>query len=170
MTEEQAGPREGEDSPGTHEGKQEPRREEAGPDTQGNHRSPRKASRLRKLAEWVSLGVSLCLILGIAGFLLYETLRSSAPHPIVRTRLLHQEVKKVDGRFILPVEIQNRGERAIRLLRLEVSYTPPGGREETRELDVDYLGEKSGQTVYLYFDEDPKTLGVKAEPQFYFLE
>lgn len=130
----------------------------------------KKERKGRQLAEWVSLCISVVLILGIAGFLLYEALNSGEPYLVAETEILYDRMKKMDGTYILPIEIRNDGEHAIRELTIQVSYTPPGGKEETRDLTLNYLGEGSSQKRYLYFKDDPKTLDLKAEPQDYNLD
>ena len=129
-----------------------------------------KEHRGRKLAEWVSLGLSLLLILGIGGYLLTEALRTGEPFVVAEAHLQHDRTVKKGETYILPMEVRNMGEHALRELKVQVTYTPPGGEEETRDIDVTYLGASSSQTMYLYFKDDPKTLNIKAEPLVYNLD
>ena len=41
---------------------------------------------------------------------------------------------------------------------------------EEQEFEIDYLGERATQKVYLYFDKHPRDLRVEAHPKSYRLE
>lgn len=140
------------------------------PRQKGDSADSRKEHRGRNLAEWVSLGLSILLILGIGGYLLVEALRTGEPYVVAEAQLQFDRMVKKDETYILPMEVRNKGEHALRELKVQVTYTPPEGKEETRDIDLSYLGESSSQTMYLYFKDDPKTLNVKAEPQVYNLD
>jgi uncharacterized protein (TIGR02588 family) len=124
----------------------------------------------RLLAEWVSLVASALLILGLAGFLLYEAVQPDDPYIGAQVRPLLDQTRQEDGRYILPVEIRNPGQRTFRDLKVEVEYVSPEGKPETQDATLDYLGEGSRQRVYFYFDEDPRGLKAKAEARVYRVE
>lgn len=124
----------------------------------------------RRVAEWITLSVSTLLILGIAGYLVYEMTRSGGPHVTVEARVLFAEVRHEGGRHILPIEIENPGRRTLRDVQIEVRLRPPNGPRETRELTIDYLGEKARQKVYLYLDWPPKPGSVRVAPLLYRVE
>jgi len=124
----------------------------------------------RKLAEWVSLGISVALIFGLAGYLLMEALK---PHPAyvpVKVQPLLKQVREEENRFILPVEVTNQGRRTLRDLTIEIEFRPDGGKPESREVTIDYLGERSKQEIYVYFDRHPRALQVQARPLTYRLD
>ena len=121
-------------------------------------------------AEWVSLCASALLILGIAGYLLVEAFQANEPFvPLdVQTRL--EEVREVQGRFILPVHITNRGGRTLRDLKIELQAHPEAANPQTTDLVIDYLGEGSEQIGYFYFDRHPRELKVNARALSYRVE
>ncbi|MBW3623537.1 MAG: hypothetical protein KY468_09030 [Armatimonadetes bacterium] len=141
-------------------------------DSQGSSqgKSDQKEQKGRKLAEWISLGISVLLIAWIAGFLLFEAMQADGPHVLAEAKLLFDKMERKENTYILPMEVSNKGEHAIRSLRIQVTYDPPDGKEESRDVTLDYLGEGSTQEMYLYFQHDPKTLNVKADPQYYNLD
>jgi uncharacterized protein (TIGR02588 family) len=122
------------------------------------------------VAEWISLGVSALLLLGLAGYLLFQASQPRAPYITVEARPMLSDVRQEAGRYILPVAITNQGRRTLRELQVEVSYQSAGGRRETREVQIDYLGQQSRQEVYLYFDRDPRELQVQCAPLYYRLD
>lgn len=124
-------------------------------------------ARVRKLAEWVTFGVSACIILGVSAFLAYEALQAEPKAIAPDVRPLFEQVARENGRYILPIEVHNPGQRTLRDLKVEVSWTPREGEKETVDFTVDYLGEQSRQTLYFYFDEAPQSLGVEVKPTHY---
>lgn len=125
----------------------------------------------RKLAEWVTMGVSAVLVLGVAGCLLYQALRTEPPFVPARVRVLSDQARESDGRYIVPVEVSNGGVRTLKEIKVKVTYRPAqGGGEETGDFVIDYLGGRATQKVYLYFEKHPRELKVEASPFQYQLE
>ncbi|HTE20375.1 MAG TPA: hypothetical protein VK689_18580, partial [Armatimonadota bacterium] len=62
----------------------------------------------RTLAEWVSLGISILLIVALAGYLLRAAARGDDPYVPTEVRPLLDQARQVGGAFILPVEIANQ--------------------------------------------------------------
>ena len=127
----------------------------------------RKASQkaaAHTVAEWVSLVISALLILGIAGYLLYEASKPNGPFIPVEIQAHLEEVRQVDGRFILPVRILNRGGQTLRDLKIELRSSPSAGSApEPSDVVIDYLGKGSEQTAFFFFDQHPREL--KLEPR-----
>jgi uncharacterized protein (TIGR02588 family) len=145
--------------------KQAPSGQDAKPGGQG-----RQAGASRRFAEWISLGISAVLLLCLAGYLLLQALTPDSPYLLAEARPLTAEVEQKGGRFILPIEITNRGRRTLRELKVEVRMTEPSGQADTRDLAIDYLGEQSTQKVFLYFEQDPRTLQIEARPVHYLID
>ena len=128
-------------------------------------------SATRTLAEWVSLGVSCLLIVGLAGFLVYEMARGNDPYNLARTAVRANAARQVEAVFILPVDVENTGRRTLRDLEVELTYTPPGKQQPERATKtIDYLGEGSTQTLYFYLDHDPRQMPVHVRPLHYRLD
>jgi uncharacterized protein (TIGR02588 family) len=140
-------------------------REPPGREGQGSPRSG-----VRTAAEWVTLGVSALILLGIIGYLVYQAMRPAPPHVRVEARALVGRVERAGDRYVLPIELRNRGRRTVRQLRVEVRHGRQGEEPETTELDVDYLGGGSTHEAYVYLEEDPRGLKVEVEPRQYQLE
>jgi uncharacterized protein (TIGR02588 family) len=124
----------------------------------------------RKLAEWVTMGLSVLVVAGVAGVLGYQATREKhAFVPAEMTPLL-EEVREVNGQYILPLEVKNRGRRTLHGFKARVTSHPAQGPPEEREFEIDYLGEGATQKTYLYFDRHPRDLRVRAQPLGYRLE
>jgi uncharacterized protein (TIGR02588 family) len=121
----------------------------------------------RRLAEWVSFGISLALVLGLAGHLVW---RMRVPvDEVVDARVTPQidRVTEQQGRFVLPLAVENPSPRTVRDLQVRIEYGAPGAAPESMELLIDYLGQASEQIVYVYFRRDPRALKIRAEPISY---
>lgn len=125
----------------------------------------------RKLAEWVSLGVSAALIASLAAFLVYETAKGNGEYNVAQTVPQMDAVQQVGAVFILPVEVKNSGERTLRDLDVELTYTPSGEREpQSAVATIDYLGQRARQKIYFYLDHDPRQMQVQVRPLHYRLD
>jgi uncharacterized protein (TIGR02588 family) len=119
-----------------------------------------------RLAEWISFGVSLLLILALAVFLVYEALtRDDNPLPIA-IDVQTDKAAPTGDRFVLPIRVRNLGMATMRSVQIRVSFdradpSPP------IDLQLDYLGEKSEQMVYVYTDRDPRLLHPIVTPLAY---
>jgi uncharacterized protein (TIGR02588 family) len=130
-------------------------------------RSSRSAK--RKLAEWISLGVSVLLILGIATSLLVEALRGGWEYVPAEAVPQLERVVAQNGRYVLPIVVKNDGRHTMRDVRIEIEYEV-SGEPHKQDFTIDYLGERSEQTIYIYLDHDPRRLRIEARPVQYRLE
>jgi uncharacterized protein (TIGR02588 family) len=121
----------------------------------------------RRLAEWVTFGVSLALVLTLSAHLAWRLREPVTDVVDARVTPLFDRVAQQEGRFVLPLDITNPGGRTIRDLQVRVEYRGAGGERRSMELLVDYLGQSSEQVVYTYFRDDPRTLSVRAEAMSY---
>ncbi len=136
-----------------------------------NEESSRDASSVpRRLAEWISLGVSVVLILATASYLVVQGLRGQSAFVPVTVTVLKNEVSTRESQFILPIEVSNQGEQTIRAFTGEVSIPLTENETESHEFTIDYLGVRAREKVYVYFDQDPRGRDVKAKPLTYQVE
>jgi uncharacterized protein (TIGR02588 family) len=121
----------------------------------------------RRLAEWITFGLSLTLVLALSAHLAWR-LREPVTE-VVDARITPRldRVAQQEGRFVLPLDIANPGGRTIRDLQVRVEYRGAGGELRSMDLLVDYLGQSSEQVVYTYFRDDPRTLSIRAEAMSY---
>ena len=131
-----------------------------------------RRSRRRRLAEWVSLGISVLLIAALAGYLVLEAVRSRSPYVPVEVRIELDQAHRTAGRFILPVTVKNLGNHTLRDVRVVIALRPGsgGGENKSQDFDIDYLGERAEQRLFVYLDEDPQTLTIEARAAQYRLD
>jgi uncharacterized protein (TIGR02588 family) len=123
----------------------------------------------RRFAEWLTFGISLALVLTVVVFLIWRLREPVTDTPPTQVSLQLDRITERDGRFVLPIEVKNRGARSIRDLQVRVDYREHG---ERRSMDVlvDYVGQSAEQVLFVYFREDPRSLSVRAEPISYRVE
>lgn len=117
----------------------------------------------RQLAEWVTFGVSLALVLALSAHLIWRMREPVTDVVDARIAPRLDGVVQQEGRFVLPFEISNPGGRTIRDLQVRIEYQGPGSSRRSMEVLVDYLGQSSEQVIYTYFHDDPRTLSICAE-------
>lgn len=124
----------------------------------------------RKLAEWVSLGISAFLVLGLAGYLVFLVTQPRSPYVTLIVTPLVQQVQRAGDLYILPIEVRNSSPRTVRELKVQARQQAPDGQWHSREFTLKYLGAQGSQKVYLYFDHPPRAGQVTAQPLEYRLE
>lgn len=124
----------------------------------------------RKIAEWVTLGVSLLLVLGVAAYLCYRALRETPRIVPLEVRVLAERSQKLADRHVVPVEVKNHGHRTLKNVKVKVVQRQPGVAGEATQLSIDFLGEGGVQMVYVYVQAHPRDLPVEAVPVSYELE
>jgi uncharacterized protein (TIGR02588 family) len=121
----------------------------------------------RRVAEWITFGLSLTLVLALSAHLAWRLREPVTELVDARITPRLDRVAQQEGRFVLPLDIANPGGRTIRDLQVRVEYRGAGGELRSMDLLVDYLGQSSEQVVYTYFRDDPRTLSIRAEAMSY---
>jgi uncharacterized protein (TIGR02588 family) len=133
---------------------------------------PHRSAGPWRVAEWITLVVSVLLLGGIAVHLVMELLRPASPFVVVETRLEVDHTQERGGRFLVPLTVRNHGDRT--LTKVVVGIRPEGDpRPEVpeRTVEVTYLAEGARRVTYLVFEHDPRTSAmVRADPLFYEVE
>jgi uncharacterized protein (TIGR02588 family) len=133
-------------------------------------RAGKRASTRRKTAEWITMAGSVLVVVAVASFLLYEIAGPDSPYVSVAIRPRLDQVERRDERWLLPVEVENRGRRTLQGFKAELTYEAPAGVRGRREIEVDFLGEGSAQRHYVSFDLDPRELRIEARPLSYHVD
>ena len=136
---------------------------------QDEDREPQPSRGPRRLAEWLSFGISLALVLALVGHLLWR-LREPVDDAVpTQVSLQLDRVSEQQGRFVLPIEVKNLGARTVRELQLRVEFEE-GGQRRNLDVLIDYVGQSAAQLVFIYFSQDPRGLSVRAEPVSYLVD
>ncbi len=111
--------------------------------------------------EWIVFGVSLVVVLGTIGALVYEEFslgkKPADPQMTMGAAEAHA------GYFALPVTVENRGDETAESVHLEITLRLPGGENERAEFDLDYLPRHAKREAWVTFQHDPRK--GKLEPR-----
>jgi uncharacterized protein (TIGR02588 family) len=119
-----------------------------------------------RLAEWVSFGISLALILALAAYLVYEAITRNEEFLPVSVEVQTDRAAPAGGRYVLPIRVRNLGRATMRALMIRVGFERPDAPPPI-DLRIEYLGEESEQLIYVYTDTDPRPLHPFAKPLAY---
>lgn len=123
----------------------------------------------RKVAEWITMGLSILIVLGVAAYLTWMAVGSDTPFARVEATVLLDQTRQEGDQYIVPVEVRNHGRRTVHALRGAVTWGP-GDAGHQREFRIDYLGENGSQRLYFIFEQPPQSLGLRAAAWQYQLD
>lgn len=99
-----------------------------------------------ELGEATSLVISMIIMLGLTGYLIYAAFRGGSELLGISSTI--GEVVKVaghDNQFVVPIDINNTGTHGITSLQLDITV-----EQLHHKLELEYLAAGSSRKVYLY--------------------
>ena len=114
-------------------------------------------------AERITFGVSLLLLLLLVGGLAaLEVTRGDEPARVIVTPHFDQ-VEQHEGDWYLPVTIENVGDRATDVLRVELVRPVEGGVPEVAELEHAFVAGGEQVEGIAVFDEEPTKDSIETD-------
>lgn len=111
-----------------------------------------RQGRRRSAAEWVTFALSAAVVAAVVGLIAVEIPPSRRPPMPVAT----QGVSVARGDvFVVPVRVENRGERTAQDVQVQVTLTMIGGEEHEGDQVVDFLSGGELEEMEFLFDDDP---------------
>jgi uncharacterized protein (TIGR02588 family) len=109
-------------------------------------------------AEWISLGVSLAVLMGFVGAIVWLWIHQPVGPPqfMVQRGMVRSET----GLFYLPVTITNTGGSAAGQVRVEAKLNN-AGHEEMTVATVDFLPVRAQEEVVMIFRSEPSAAVVQ---------
>jgi uncharacterized protein (TIGR02588 family) len=126
---------------------------EGGPEQPENQAG--EPEQITSQAEGITLAVSVALLLGVIGLLIYLYVTGGDQPAVIQVRPLLQEQWQADGRYYLPVEIQNTGDNTASSLEVELALSAPGGEQETAQFSIQFLAGQDTKRAVATFRQDP---------------
>jgi len=120
--------------------------------------SKTKSGAPKSTAEWISLGVSLLILLGFVGAIVWLWINQPAGPP--QFNVQRGVVRNESGLFHLPVTVTNIGGLAVGEVRVEAKLNNQG-REETTVTTIDFLPVRGQEEVVLIFGSEPSAAVVQ---------
>lgn len=111
--------------------------------------------RQRSKAEWISLLISVAILLALVGGLVYEMLAHNSRPPSIQVQPLMEEVRHEGDSYYLSVDVSNMGDKTAESVEVMLSLDSGEGEPETMQFQIQFLdgGETDNQTVI--FRNDP---------------
>ncbi len=106
----------------------------------------------KSTAEWISLAVSLVILLGFVGTIVWLWIHQ--PAGPAQFKVERGVVRNETGLFHLPVRVTNIGGLAVEQVRVEGKLNNQG-REETTVTTIDFLPMRAEEEVVLIFRNEP---------------
>lgn len=103
--------------------------------------------------EWAVFGVSLVLVLGLIGFLVYDAATDGTRPPDLRVRLGRAE--RTAGGYAVPIEVRNQGDETAEGVHVEVALEIPGHEPEKADLEIAFVPRQSVRQAWVTFPVDP---------------
>ena len=109
--------------------------------------------------EWAVFAVSLVLVIGTLGYLVYDAARGSFSDPEtggppeIAVRL--GKAERSGAAYAVPVEVHNRGEETAEGVHVEVVLESPGRQPERAEFEVAFVPRQSVRHGWVTFTQDP---------------
>ncbi len=120
----------------------------------------------QSVAEWITLSVSVAVVLAVVGVIGYDYFASAALRmPVIEVETVMGEVQEVDGAYYLPIEVTNRSEHTAEDVRVQVSLMPDQGERETSQFTIAFLAGGDTEHEVVVFDEDPSTADLSSDVQ-----
>ena len=112
----------------------------------------------KNLLEWIVFGVSVAVIVTVAGLLLREHFTAgNRPAEIVLT--VGQAVA-AGQRYAVPIEVRNSGDTAAEDVQVSVTLQTP--EPEKSDVTIPYVPSRSTRRGWVLFSRDPGTTRLEA--------
>ncbi len=117
-------------------------------------------------AEWITLSVSVAVVLAVVGLIGYDYFASAALRmPVIEVDPVEEEVQQVNGAYYLLIEVTNRGEQTAEDVMVQVSLVPDQGQRETSQFTVAFLAGNDTEREMVVFKEDPSEGNLSSDVQ-----
>jgi uncharacterized protein (TIGR02588 family) len=103
--------------------------------------------------EWICFAVSLLLVMSLLAYLAYEALNTGQSPPRIEFRLGPTEQR--EGKFLVKVIAENRGEQTAEGVHVEV-VLKSDGKEERGKFIIDRLPRQGRRSGFVIFENDPR--------------
>ena len=114
--------------------------------------------------EWVVFGVSLALVAGVLGFLVYDAVKLEKLPPDLEVRLGAPVARAQE--FVVPVAVTNRGDQTAEGVQIEVTLEGSGsggGEPERGEFTIAFVPRRATREGWVAFRTDPR--GARLTPR-----
>ena len=109
--------------------------------------------------EWTVFAFSALLIVGVIGFLCYESATMGDAPPDIHVQIGKPEQRA--GHFAVPIETTNKGDHTAEGVHIEV-VLKGAGEEETGDFEIQFLPRHGSREAWVTFKNDPRNGTLEA--------
>ena len=110
--------------------------------------------------EWAVFALSAALIVAVIGFLIYESAAIGNAPPDIHVQVGVPEPRS--GYFAVPITATNNGDHTAEGVHIEVVLRPAGGKEESGEVEIQFLPRRGSREAWVTFKSDPRAGTLEA--------
>lgn len=122
----------------------------------GNDRNWQEQQRKgRTTVEWITLGISVMIIASLVGLISYLYVSGGSTPAIIEVKPQFDQIRKVQDRYYVPVEITNVGGETAEEVTVQISLESANGQTESAEVTIDFLAGQDRANATVAFGEDP---------------
>lgn len=103
--------------------------------------------------EWSVFAASSLLIVGLFGFLVYESMTIGTAPPDIQLEVGTPEQRS--GYFAVPISATNKGDHTAEGVHIEVVLRG-AGKEETGDFEIAFLPRRGSREAWVTFKNDPR--------------
>lgn len=104
--------------------------------------------------EWLVFAISLVLVVGILGYLVYDSATAGKKPPSIEFQLGTPQPQS--NSFYVPVSVTNQGDETAEAVHIEVVLESGGQEQESGEFQVAFLPRRSTRKGGVMFQTDPR--------------
>ncbi len=131
--------------------------QQQGNQSQSNSQSePKSEKHQRTTAEWITLGVSAALILGLIGLITWLYFRETSNQILLEVHPQMDAVFTHNGQYYLPVKLSNTGDETAANVWVALKLTGSQGSAETAEINISFIPAHGTHQAGVSFSNDPR--------------
>ncbi|YAF97258.1 MAG: TIGR02588 family protein [Nodularia sp. CChRGM 3473] len=108
----------------------------------------------RSLAEWITFGISLSILVVVIGLVGYMWLNEKNQPPILSVHK-KQTIREIEGNFYVPFEIVNTGGETAESVQIIAELQIADKVVETGEQQIDFLSDGEKEEGAFIFSKNP---------------
>jgi uncharacterized protein (TIGR02588 family) len=117
--------------------------------------SEHEKSNGRTVAEWVTLGVSIAILVAVFGAITWFYFTRNSSEAIIEVTPRPEQARQARDAYYVPIEITNTGGRTAANVQIVVLHDSGDGNSETSEFSIQFLAGGATSRGTAVFRTDP---------------